>query len=64
MESANKLRESLQKSQAVTDAMLNVLGSFDRRLSSLDSAMRPTKVNFAYPTELCASGSHGVLKST
>lgn len=44
MESAKKLKESLQKSQTVTDAMLTVLGSFDRCLSSLDSAMRPTQV--------------------
>lgn len=44
MESAKKLKESLQKSQTVTDAMLTVLVSFDRRLSSLDSAMRPAQV--------------------
>ncbi|RLM65955.1 exocyst complex component EXO70A1-like [Panicum miliaceum] len=35
------LRESLQKSQQVTDAVVYILGSFDSRLSALDSAMRP-----------------------
>ncbi|KAL6651645.1 hypothetical protein ACP70R_010570 [Stipagrostis hirtigluma subsp. patula] len=35
------LRESLQKSQQVTDAVVSILGSFDSRLSGLDAAMRP-----------------------
>nr|TKW23776.1 hypothetical protein SEVIR_3G009100v2 [Setaria viridis] len=38
------LRESLQKSQQVTDAVVSILGSFDSRLSALDSAMRPIQV--------------------
>jgi len=38
------LRESLQKSQQVTDAVVSILGSFDSRLTSLDSAMRPIQV--------------------
>ncbi|KAG8043976.1 hypothetical protein GUJ93_ZPchr0458g22323 [Zizania palustris] len=38
------LRESLQKSQSVTDAVVSILGSFDSRLSVLDAAMRPIQV--------------------
>nr|CAB3486238.1 unnamed protein product [Digitaria exilis] len=38
------LRESLHKSQQVTDAVVSILGSFDSRLSALDSAMRPIQV--------------------
>ncbi|CAL5029165.1 unnamed protein product [Urochloa decumbens] len=38
------LRESLQKSQQATDAVVSILGSFDSRLSALDSAMRPIQV--------------------
>ena len=38
------LRESLQKSQQVTHAVVSILGSFDSRLSALDSAMRPIQV--------------------
>jgi len=38
------LRESLQKSQQVTDAVVSILGSFDSRLTALDSAMRPIQV--------------------
>ncbi|KAL8170489.1 hypothetical protein V2J09_022293 [Rumex salicifolius] len=37
------MRESLQKNQNITDKIVSVLGSFDHRLSSLDSAMRPTQ---------------------
>lgn len=39
------LRESLQKSQSVTDAVVSILGSFDSRLSALDAAMRPIQVH-------------------
>ena len=38
------LRESLQKSQTNTDEMVSILGSFDHRLSALETAMRPTQV--------------------
>lgn len=38
------LRESLGKSQAATDAVVSILGSFDSRLSALDAAMRPIQV--------------------
>ncbi|XP_077235637.1 exocyst complex component EXO70A1-like [Tasmannia lanceolata] len=43
-ERAAFMRESLQKSQTITDNMVTILGSFDHRLSALDSAMRPTQV--------------------
>lgn len=39
------LRESLQKSQSNTENMVGILGSFDYRLSALDTAMRPTQVS-------------------
>ncbi|KAJ1695859.1 hypothetical protein LUZ63_012557 [Rhynchospora breviuscula] len=35
------LRESLEKSKILTETMVAKLGSFDSRLSALDSAMRP-----------------------
>ncbi|CAA6667623.1 unnamed protein product [Spirodela intermedia] len=41
---ASFLRESLHKSQTVTEGMVSILGSFDQRLSSLETAMRPTQV--------------------
>ncbi|KAK8951324.1 hypothetical protein KSP39_PZI003117 [Platanthera zijinensis] len=43
-ERANLVRESLQKSQMITDNTVSILGSFDHRLSSLEAAMRPTQV--------------------
>lgn len=41
---AQFMRESLGKSQSVTDSMITILGSFDHRLSTLETAMRPTQV--------------------
>lgn len=41
---ASLMRDSLEKSQISTDNMVSILGSFDHRLSALDSAMRPTQV--------------------
>ncbi|KAM5559342.1 exocyst complex component EXO70A1-like [Rosa sericea] len=41
---AELIRESLQKSQTVTDSMVAILGSFDHRLSALETAMRPTQI--------------------
>ncbi|OVA07131.1 Exocyst complex protein Exo70 [Macleaya cordata] len=38
------MRESLQKSQTITDNMVSILGSFDHRLSALETAMRPTQI--------------------
>ncbi|XP_057526138.1 exocyst complex component EXO70A1-like [Amaranthus tricolor] len=38
------VRESLLKSQLITDNMVSILGSFDHRLSSLETAMRPTQI--------------------
>ncbi|KAK1264217.1 hypothetical protein QJS04_geneDACA008595 [Acorus gramineus] len=43
-EKATFLRESLQKSQTITESMVSILGSFDHRLSALETAMRPTQV--------------------
>jgi hypothetical protein len=44
-EKAALMRESLQKSQTITDNVVTILGSFDHRLSALETAMRPTQVN-------------------
>lgn len=44
-ERATMMRESVQKSQSITDNMVSILGSFDHRLSALETAMRPTQVN-------------------
>lgn len=44
-ERAAKMRESLQKSQTITDNVVSILGSFDHRLSVLETAMRPTQVH-------------------
>ena len=44
-ERAAAIRESLQKSQTSTENMVAILGSFDHRLSALETAMRPTQVN-------------------
>lgn len=41
---AQIMRESLGRSQAITDSMITILGSFDHRLSTLETAMRPTQV--------------------
>ncbi|KAJ8424612.1 hypothetical protein Cgig2_000535 [Carnegiea gigantea] len=38
------MRESLAKSQTITENMVSILGSFDHRLSSLETAMRPTQI--------------------
>lgn len=43
-EKAAMMRESLSKSQSATDNMVSMLGSFDHRLSALETAMRPTQV--------------------
>lgn len=45
-ERAAKMRDSLQKSQSITENMVSILGSFDHRLSALETAMRPTQVGF------------------
>ncbi|KAD1241662.1 hypothetical protein E3N88_40170 [Mikania micrantha] len=44
-EKAAKMRESLQQSQSITENMVSILGSFDHRLSALETAMRPTQVS-------------------
>ncbi|GAB4836224.1 hypothetical protein Ancab_001139 [Ancistrocladus abbreviatus] len=43
-EKAAFMRESLHKSQTITDNIVSVLGSFDHRLSALETAMRPTQI--------------------
>lgn len=43
-ERAAFMRESLQKSQTITENMVAILGSFDHRLSALETAMRPTQI--------------------
>lgn len=43
-ERAASVRDALQKSQTITDGMVAILGSFDHRLSALETAMRPTQV--------------------
>ncbi|KAJ6425647.1 hypothetical protein OIU84_026258 [Salix udensis] len=43
-ERADFIKESLQKSQIITDNMAAILGSFDHRLSALETAMRPTQI--------------------
>ncbi|QCD92553.1 exocyst complex component 7 [Vigna unguiculata] len=41
---ATFVKESLHKSQTITDSMVSILGSFDHRLSALETAMRPTQI--------------------
>ncbi|XP_020222710.1 exocyst complex component EXO70A1 [Cajanus cajan] len=43
-EKAALMRESLQKSQTIADNVVTILGSFDHRLSALETAMRPTQI--------------------
>ncbi|KAI4378643.1 hypothetical protein MLD38_016095 [Melastoma candidum] len=43
-ERAAFMRESLNRSQTITDSMVSILGSFDHRLSALETAMRPTQL--------------------
>ncbi len=38
------MRESVGKSQSMTESMISIFGSFDHRLSTLEHAMRPTQV--------------------
>ncbi|KAF3521498.1 hypothetical protein F2Q69_00048030 [Brassica cretica] len=35
---------SSKKNQTITDNVVSILGSFDSRLSALESAMRPTQI--------------------
>nr|GLL24675.1 exocyst complex component EXO70A1-like isoform X1 [Ipomoea trifida] len=43
-ERAALIRELIHKSQTTTDSMVTILGSFDHRLSALQTAMRPTQI--------------------
>ena len=47
-ERAAMMRESLQKGQTITDNVVTILGSFDHRLSAVETAMRPTQVTFLF----------------
>lgn len=58
-ERAAMMRESVQKSQSITDNMVSMLGSFDHRLSALESAMRPTQVKKTF----CFSNLYTLLFS-
>lgn len=50
---AAMMRESITKSQLITDNMVKILGSFDHRLSALETAMRPTQVLFFIFYKVC-----------
>nr|XP_043606911.1 exocyst complex component EXO70A1-like [Erigeron canadensis] len=41
---AHTMRDCLSRSQIITDNMTSILGSFDLRLSALETAMRPTQI--------------------
>ena len=56
---ATFVKESLHKSQTITDSMVSILGSFDHRLSALETAMRPTQVR-SYVSLLMAEGMNHV----
>ncbi|KAL6545472.1 hypothetical protein OROGR_009346 [Orobanche gracilis] len=43
-ERAAQMREALMKSQSISGNMVSILGSFDDRLSALETAMRPTQI--------------------
>lgn len=42
---AATMKDCLARSQVITDSMTSILGSFDLRLSALETAMRPTQVS-------------------
>ncbi|XP_076883412.1 exocyst complex component EXO70A1-like [Bidens hawaiensis] len=41
---ATTMKDCLARSQTITDSMTSILGSFDLRLSALETAMRPTQI--------------------
>ncbi|KAK1415821.1 hypothetical protein QVD17_31609 [Tagetes erecta] len=41
---ASTMKDCLARSQTITDNMTSILGSFDLRLSALETAMRPTQI--------------------
>ncbi|KAK6944108.1 Exocyst complex subunit Exo70, C-terminal [Dillenia turbinata] len=55
------MRESLQKSQTITDNMVAILGSFDHRLSALETAMRPTQALF--PSLIRSLRTHAIRRA-
>ncbi|KAL0344842.1 UNVERIFIED_CONTAM: Exocyst complex component EXO70A1 [Sesamum radiatum] len=66
-ERAALMRESMQKTQAITDNMAAILGSFDHRLSALETAMRPTQAllffRLLYAEAKLLRGPHEDLES-
>jgi hypothetical protein len=60
---AQFMRESLGKSQSVTESMISILGSFDHRLSTLESAMRPTQVLLSPILMSATIIEHGYLEN-
>lgn len=50
---AEFMRESLGKSRQITDTMITILSSFDNRLSTLETAMRPTQVSIDHKIRFC-----------
>lgn len=53
MSRSKLMYESMRKSQILTDSIVNILGSFDRRLSSLETDMRPMQVSIPILIPLC-----------
>jgi len=53
MSRSKLMYESMRKSQVLTDSIVNILGSFDRRLSSLETDMRPMQVSIPILIPLC-----------
>lgn len=60
-ERASLMRESMQKTQTITDNMVTILGSFDHRLSALETAMRPTQALFFLSLLRCTVCSMWIL---
>jgi hypothetical protein len=53
MSRSKLMYESLRKSQVLTNSIVNILGSFDHRLSSLETDMRPMQVSIPILIPLC-----------
>ncbi len=53
MSRSKLMYQSLKKSQVLTNSIVNILGSFDRRLSSLETDMRPMQVSIPILIPLC-----------
>ncbi|KAK4382359.1 Exocyst complex component EXO70A1 [Sesamum angolense] len=60
-ERAALMKESMQKTQAITDNMAAILGSFDHRLSALETAMRPTQALLFF--QLLSLKTHSIRRA-